>query len=74
MRLVTLKSDGHEVKVGNEVVLFRHEKTFYNRPGVFIKVRDDEDVKAKVEPADKFVGVVRRHRFDDRRLRRGGDR
>jgi acetyl-CoA decarbonylase/synthase complex subunit gamma len=37
------------------VVLFRHEKTFYNRPGVFIKVRDDEDVKAKVEPADKFV-------------------
>src|SRR5512139_898149 len=55
MRLVTLKSDGHEVKAGNEVVLFRHEKTFYNRPGVFIKVRDDEDVKAKVEPADKFV-------------------
>ena len=55
MRLVTLKSDGHEVKVGNEVVLFRHEKTFYNRPGVFIKVRDDEDVKAKVEPADKFI-------------------
>jgi len=55
MRLVALKSDGHEVKVGNEVVLFRHEKTFYNRPGVFIKVRDDEDVKAKAEPADKFV-------------------
>jgi acetyl-CoA decarbonylase/synthase, CODH/ACS complex subunit gamma len=58
MRLVTLKSDGHEVKVGNEVVLFRHEKTFYNRPGVFIKVRDDApvaDVKAKVELADKFI-------------------
>src|SRR5512139_1898192 len=58
MRLVTLKSDGHEVKVGNEVVLFRHEKTFYNRPGVFIKVRDDAplaDVTAKVELADKFV-------------------
>jgi acetyl-CoA decarbonylase/synthase complex subunit gamma len=39
-------------------VLFRHEKTFYNRPGVFIQVRDDApvaDVKAKVEPADKFV-------------------
>ena len=55
MRLVTLKSDGHEVKVGNEVVLFRHEKTFYNKPGLFIRVRDDEDVKAKVEPADKFA-------------------
>ena len=55
MRLVTLKSDGHAVKVGNEVVLFRHEKTFYNMPGLFIRVRDDEDVKAKVEPADKFA-------------------
>ncbi|HEY4722244.1 MAG TPA: acetyl-CoA decarbonylase/synthase complex subunit gamma, partial [Anaerolineae bacterium] len=57
MRLVTLKSDGHEVKVGNEVVLFRHEKTFYNKPGLFIRVRDDEDVKAKVEPADKFAAA-----------------
>ncbi len=55
MRLVTLKSNGRELKVGNEVVLFRHEKTFYNRPGVFVKVRDDEDVKAKVEPAEKFA-------------------
>ena len=55
MRLVALKSDGHEVKVGNEVVLFRHEKTFYNRPGIFIKVRDDEDIKAKVESAEKFA-------------------
>ncbi|CAG0928281.1 acetyl-CoA decarbonylase/synthase complex subunit gamma [Thermoflexales bacterium] len=55
MRLVTLKSNGHEIKVGNEVVLFRHEKTFYNRPGIFIKVRDDEDIQAKVEPAEKFA-------------------
>jgi acetyl-CoA decarbonylase/synthase complex subunit gamma len=36
-------------------VLFRHEKTFYNRPGVFIKVSDNEDVPAKVEPAEKFA-------------------
>ncbi len=55
MRLIALKSDGHELKVGNEVVLFRHEKTFYNKPGLFVRVRDDEDVKAKVEPADKFA-------------------
>ena len=52
-----LKSDGHELKVGNEVVLFRHEKTFYNKPGLFIHVRDDEDVKVIVEPADKFAVV-----------------
>jgi acetyl-CoA decarbonylase/synthase, CODH/ACS complex subunit gamma len=40
IRLVSLKSDGHEVKAGNEVVLFRHDKTFYNMPGIFIEIPD----------------------------------
>jgi acetyl-CoA decarbonylase/synthase complex subunit gamma len=64
IRLVTVKADGHEVKVGNEVVLYRHEKTFYNRPGLFIRVRDDqsaEEIKAKVAMADgyavNYVGI-----------------
>ncbi len=26
VRLITLKSDGYEIKAGNEVVMFRHEK------------------------------------------------
>ena len=38
IRLVTLKANGYEVKAGNEVVLFRHDKTFYNKPGLFIRV------------------------------------
>jgi acetyl-CoA decarbonylase/synthase complex subunit gamma len=42
IRLVSLKADGHEVKAGNEVVMFRHEKTFYNKPGLFIRVDDDQ--------------------------------
>ncbi len=29
IRLVTLSSNGHRLEVGNETVLFRHEKTFY---------------------------------------------
>ena len=45
IRLVTLSSNGAEVKAGNEVVLFRHEKTFYNMPGLFIRVRDDQPVE-----------------------------
>jgi acetyl-CoA decarbonylase/synthase, CODH/ACS complex subunit gamma len=64
IRLVTLKSDGFEVKAGNEVVLFRHEKTFYNRPGFFIKMSAEAnpaDVKAQVAAADayftNYVGV-----------------
>jgi acetyl-CoA decarbonylase/synthase complex subunit gamma len=58
VRLVTLKSNGHEVKAGNEVVMFRHEKTFYHKPGLFIRVRDTEsaqDIKAKVQPADAYA-------------------
>jgi len=53
-----LKSNGHEIKAGNEVVLFRHEKTFYSRPGLFLRVYDSmsaEEIKAKVGPADKYV-------------------
>jgi len=64
VRLVSLKSDGYEVKAGNEVVLFRHEKTFYNKPGVFVKVTDDLDegqIKAALAPAEayqvNYVGI-----------------
>lgn len=45
IRLVSLKSNGFEVKAGNEVVLFRHEKTFYHRPGLFVKISDDQPVE-----------------------------
>jgi acetyl-CoA decarbonylase/synthase complex subunit gamma len=58
VRPMVLKSNGYEVKAGNEVVLFRHEKTFYSRPGIFIRVYDSmsvAEIKAKVEPADKYV-------------------
>jgi acetyl-CoA decarbonylase/synthase complex subunit gamma len=57
IRLVTLKADGFEAKAGNEVVLFRHEKTFYNKPGLFIRVRDDEpveEIKARVGSAENY--------------------
>ena len=58
VRLVTLKADGHEVKAGNEVVLFRHEKTFYHKPGLFIRVKDDETadaIKARVAADDAYT-------------------
>ncbi|MCX7851321.1 MAG: acetyl-CoA decarbonylase/synthase complex subunit gamma [Caldilineales bacterium] len=57
VRLVTVRSDGAEVKVGNEVVLFRHEKTFYNRPGLIVRVGDDlapSALEAKVAAADAY--------------------
>jgi len=64
IRLVALSSNGHEVKAGNEVVLFRHEKTFYNMPGLFIRIRDDEpagQIKEKVTAVNaykvNYVGI-----------------
>ena len=54
----TLKSNGYEAKAGNEVVLFRHEKTFYSRPGLFLRVYDSqsaEEIKAKIAPANAYV-------------------
>ena len=46
IRLVAIRSDGYESKAGNEVVLFRHEKTFYNKPGLFVRVYDDQPLDA----------------------------
>ena len=64
IRLVALKGKAGEVQAGNEVVLFRHEKTFYNRPGIFVRVVDTEDddaitekVKAASSYAVDYVGM-----------------
>ncbi|NPV68608.1 MAG: acetyl-CoA decarbonylase/synthase complex subunit gamma [Anaerolineae bacterium] len=57
IRLVTLQADGHEIKVGNETVLFRHEKKFFNKPGLFIRVCDTdpaETIRAQVAAADSY--------------------
>lgn len=51
IRLVTLGGTDHKVEVGNETVLFRHEKTFFHQPGVFVRVPDNlpaAELEAKV--------------------------
>jgi acetyl-CoA decarbonylase/synthase complex subunit gamma len=57
IRLVTLKSAAGEVKAGNEVVLFRHEKTFYNKPGIFIRVKSADGVAAADAYKVNYVGM-----------------
>jgi acetyl-CoA decarbonylase/synthase complex subunit gamma len=54
IRLVTLKADGKEVKAGNEVVLYRHEKTFYNMPGLYVRITDDLPADAITALAEKI--------------------
>ena len=46
VRPVSVSSNGNVVRAGNEVVLFRHEKTFYSRPGLFLRIRDREPAES----------------------------
>jgi acetyl-CoA decarbonylase/synthase, CODH/ACS complex subunit gamma len=58
IRLVTVAGDGTKMEAGNEVVMFRHEKTFFHRPGLFIRVKDTtavDAIKAQVAEADAYV-------------------
>jgi acetyl-CoA decarbonylase/synthase complex subunit gamma len=57
IRLVSIQGGNGKVEVGNETVLFRHEKTFYHRPGLFLRVKDTQDadaIKDLVSDADSF--------------------
>jgi len=62
IRLVTIKANGREVGVGNETTMFRHEKRFFNKPGIFIRLYDDmpvDDLKSQAkEIADYMVEYV----------------
>jgi acetyl-CoA decarbonylase/synthase complex subunit gamma len=52
IRLVTIGSGEKRVEVGNETVLFRHEKTFFHQPGLFVRLQDSmalPDFEAAVE-------------------------
>ncbi len=42
VRLITVSRNGNQTAAGNETVLFRHEKTFYHQPGLFVRVRDNQ--------------------------------
>ena len=54
IRLVKLGTGEHEFQVGNETVMFRHEKTFFNQPGLALRIRDTEEAETI---ADKINAV-----------------
>lgn len=57
IRLVSVEGPGHKVEVGNETVIFRHEKTFYHPPGLFLRVKDSwslEQMKGTAQEAMKY--------------------
>ena len=42
IRLITIGGEEKKIEVGNETVLFRHEKTFYHPPGLLVRVKDTQ--------------------------------
>jgi len=40
IRLVTIGTGDKKLEVGNETVLFRHDKTFFHKPGLFVRLTD----------------------------------
>jgi acetyl-CoA decarbonylase/synthase complex subunit gamma len=54
IRLVTIGSGDRKVEVGNETVMFRHEKTFFHQTGLFIRIKDTESI----DKAAKLAGDI----------------
>jgi acetyl-CoA decarbonylase/synthase complex subunit gamma len=54
IKLVTIGSGDNAVKIGNEEVIYRHEKTFVHSPGIALLISDRED-KAKIEEKIKKI-------------------
>jgi acetyl-CoA decarbonylase/synthase complex subunit gamma len=54
IQLVTIGSGDHEIKVGNETQLYRHEEKFYRPAAVAVRVSDTLDEDALAERAEKI--------------------
>ncbi len=57
IRLIKMGAGDREFQVGNETVLFRHDKTFFNKPALALRVKDTEPadvIAAKVEKANAY--------------------
>lgn len=54
IKLVTIGSEENAVKIGNEEVIYRHEKTFAHSPGIALLISDKED-NAKIEEKIKKI-------------------
>ncbi len=55
IRLITLAAGQKKIEVGNETVLFRHEKTFYHQAGLFARLRDTQSADQIKQAAAEMV-------------------
>ncbi len=54
VRLIAVGADAAKVEVGNETVVFRHEKTFVHQPGLFVRI----PASAGADDAAKLISAV----------------
>jgi acetyl-CoA decarbonylase/synthase complex subunit gamma len=54
IQLVTIGSGENAVKIGNEEVIYRHEKTFVHSPGIALLISEKED-NAKIDEKIKKI-------------------
>lgn len=58
IHLVSIGGNSRKIEVGNEVVMFRHEKTFYHPSGVVVKVSDTTPMDAAMKLVEQVTGYV----------------
>jgi acetyl-CoA decarbonylase/synthase complex subunit gamma len=65
IKLVTIASGNNALKIGNEEVVYRHEKTFVHQPGIALLISDkepdakvDEKIKKLKELQFPWVGIT----------------
>lgn len=56
IRLVTIGGDTKKISVGNEVVIFRHDKTFYHPPGLVVRIKDNTPLAAVTKLVEEVTG------------------
>jgi acetyl-CoA decarbonylase/synthase complex subunit gamma len=60
IRLVTIGAGEKKIEVGNETVMFRHEKTFVHPTGLVVRIKDS----APADEVTKLVGEVSNYSVD----------
>ena len=58
IRLIKLGTGDREFQIGNETVMYRHEKTFYNQPGLTLRVKDTEDETVIAEKVEQVIAYT----------------
>jgi acetyl-CoA decarbonylase/synthase, CODH/ACS complex subunit gamma len=59
IRLITVGTGDRAFSVGNETVLFRHEKTFFHQTGLMVRLRDDDPALAQRAKAVNEYAIER---------------